>query len=184
MNRRCMDEIIVRSLQGNASDEQEEALAAWRRASPDNERHYSRIAEVWTLTGRIAPPVGLPEPPEVREVVEAATAANGAAVILLGTSSHGTSWRRWSLAVAALVVAAVGLARLIGRPAPAATPTVTERVNRGVEIDTVRLADGSVVVLAPQARMQASVTGAARQVWLDGTAEFSVARMPGRLFTV
>src|SRR5262245_48157380 len=41
-----MDELILRSLEGDTSEDEERTLAEWRVASPDNESRYRQLAKL------------------------------------------------------------------------------------------------------------------------------------------
>jgi transmembrane sensor len=80
--------------------------------------------------------------------------------------------------VAAVLLVAVGVAlRAAGGWQPA------EIVTGAAELATVKLADGTVVRLAPSSRLRV-LGGRTREVTLEGRAFFAVTRMPGQPFRV
>jgi transmembrane sensor len=88
-------------------------------------------------------------------------------------------WAPWLVAAAAVLVAL--LDPWAGAAPGVATPA--EVVTGASELATVKLADGSVVRLAPSSRLQLAV-GAQREVTLEGRAFFAVASVPGEPFRV
>jgi len=172
-----MDELIARSLKGETSDAEEESLREWRRASLANEKHYRELARIWSDAplARVGP---APRPrPAVQELLEAATR---------GTSRRAARvrWLRRGLAMTAMILLGVGVARWglrgrLGRPFG-----TTEMVTDMAEMVTVSLRDGSTVRLGEESRLRLSRDEASREVWLNGRAYFAVAKQKGRPFTV
>jgi ferric-dicitrate binding protein FerR (iron transport regulator) len=50
-----MHELIVRFFQRKTTAAEDQALAEWRAASPDNEREFQEIEHVWRMTADLAP---------------------------------------------------------------------------------------------------------------------------------
>jgi transmembrane sensor len=101
-------------------------------------------------------------------------------------------WRSATLraAAAVIVVAGAGLLWKATRPAdrmaPAVGPAAVEYATAIGRVDTVRLADGTSVVLGPSSRMRlaAAYGGRARELTLDGQAFFDVVHDDARPFVV
>ena len=68
-----MDELITRALSGEASAFEMERLDRWRTETPDNERYFQEVAQIWSLTSPESAPVSS-EPPPAEEIVRAAEA--------------------------------------------------------------------------------------------------------------
>ena len=182
-DRTRIDEIIVRSLQGKATDGDEAVLGAWRRAEPENERHYQELVGLWNLTGLLESPTAAASGVPIQEVFDrVAGNARDQTADLTAVGDRGLSWRWWSAGLAAAAIMGVAGWQLPRSRDPAATPSVVTYVNHAGGLDTVRLSDGSVVGLAPTARL--TVPPGGREVWLDGSAEFSVVHRGGERFMV
>lgn len=179
----AVDEIILRFLQGRATEVEQARLRRWRRASAENEARFERFERIWAATELAdGPPVPLPEAPpaaalldrferrrlraaRARRVRRFAPAAGIAAV--LATLVFGAPWR----------------AEHGGLVEPDSF-AATEFVAGPAESATVTLGDGSVVRIAPGGRLRVMLDTATRTVWLDGKAYFAVASQEGRPFTV
>lgn len=46
----ALDELIVKSLQGRATEEEEGAIHDWRARSKNNDDRYIAIARIWSIT--------------------------------------------------------------------------------------------------------------------------------------
>lgn len=67
-----MEELIVRFLQGIASEEERLALRRWRTEVPNagaNDRRFREIDRLWTLTGCVRPHARFSSPPDPEELV-------------------------------------------------------------------------------------------------------------------
>src|SRR5438874_1508433 len=143
-----MEELIDRSLRGEASEAELAQLAEWRRASSENERRYRATVRLLEVARRQLPrELGTVAAPSVAAVIARADARRRAPL----TVRH--PWLPWALSAAAVVVAAVSLAR---SPASAPAPTWggADIVTGAGELATVQLGDGSVVRLAPSSRLR------------------------------
>lgn len=171
-----MDELMVRVLSGNASDAEIRELEAWRAASPDHERSFARLQRVWEATGGSVPRLVGPPPPLSAILAEAARRRGSMVSLMERRRRH----RRWGVgavaAAAAVVLFAVG--------SIVTQPDVIDRFATGAsERRTVTLADGSVVRLAPQSRLEVSADPG-RSVRLEGRAFFAVVTDSTNPFTV
>ncbi|HEY0024593.1 MAG TPA: FecR domain-containing protein [Longimicrobium sp.] len=101
----------------------------------------------------------------------------------------GRAARSWPVlraaAVAALLLGGAALAARITGGGPPPAPAMREAVASRGQLVTVRLADGSEVMLAPESRLRyPAAFGGTREVHLRGEALFRVARRPDRPFRV
>ncbi len=171
-----MDDLIDRAFRGQATGEELERLSAWRRASPENERHYHATVRILGAARELRDALPEYQPPTAAEVLAQGSASRDGA--------RGSRRRAvWVLAAAAVVLLAVGLAvpRRLHRESGAQGAQV---VTGARELATVQLRDGSVVRLAPSSRLRLADTDDGREVFLDGRAFFAIARMPGHAFRV
>ncbi|MGE0555017.1 MAG: FecR family protein [Gemmatimonadales bacterium] len=184
-----MDDLILRSLDGATTEDEERALAEWRAASPDHERRFRGLAQLVGALGAVSGPRRRVERPSAAALIERANRPRA-----LGGARP--SRRVWIAAVAAaLVVLGIGTRRAWRTPvplppmAPAAQvgrPTGVTEVTTGVdERSTTRLVDGSLVRLAPNSRLSLGAFATDhREVWVDGTAYFAVTKQAGAPFVV
>ena len=173
-----VDALIERALRGEASESELAWLAAWRAASPENERLYRRterlVAEARGLGADAAPVPRRPTAEDVVARVALARHRRGSAVRTVAR------WAPWAAAAAAVLVAALD----IGRPRGAGAGwTPAEVITGPSELATVKLGDGSVVRLAPASRLRVP-GGRPREVMLEGRAFFAVAEVDAQPFLV
>ncbi|MGH7551501.1 MAG: FecR family protein [Longimicrobiales bacterium] len=174
MSRRAdpgMDEIIERSLRGQASESEVARLHAWRKASPANEQQYLRAERLIVATRGLRPSVVVAPPRP--------SAAGILSTVSARASRRAGRWVPWIVAAAAVLVAALDL-REPAQPTGWDPLTVDTGAN---ELATVKLGDGTVVRLAPSSRLQVE-GGSTREVTLEGRAFFAVTKVPGQTFRV
>ena len=180
--------LIARYLARQTSSDENEQLATWVAQSPDHERTFEQLKTVWQASqlpaapaetaaalGRLKARLAQPTP---------ATASAAAPALPV---------RQWRLrlarpaqlaAIVLLLVSVLGGAYFYPRPAPALAYRLY-RTPAG-QPQRLRLADGSVVTLAPQSQLRypARFTGSSREVYLEGEAFFEVSKDPRRPFRV
>jgi len=184
-----MDDLILRSLDGATTEDEERTLVEWRAASPDNERRFRELAQLIGALGAVSGPRRRAERPTAAALLERADSPRA-----LG----GVRRSRWVwIGAAAAAVVALGLGTIRVRRAPA-TPrpaAVESQIGRSTgvaevttgadERTTTRLVDGSVVRLAPNSRLSLEAFATDhREVWVEGTAYFAVAKQTGTPFVV
>jgi ferric-dicitrate binding protein FerR (iron transport regulator) len=170
-----MDDIIERSLAGEATESERIRLDAWRRASTANEAHYRRTERLLKAARALSVATPSTRPPSASSIIAAVDRVGRSA----RTRQRVWRWAPWLIATAALVVAALNLRAPTNSPASPGSEVVTG----SNELATVKLADGSVVRLAPSSRLQID-GGASRAVRLDGRAFFAVTKSNGQPFRV
>lgn len=165
-----MDGLIERSLRGEASDAELQALAEWRSESPANERLYRRARTLIAAASELGATQGLVKAPAAVDII--ALAARPA------RRARSARWPLWAAAAAAVILAVANVWHLLDDDGWAPTEVVT-----GVhEMTTVKLSDGTVVRLAPSSRLV--VSGSRRDVTLEGRAYFAVTPDPRQPFLV
>ena len=190
-----MDELLIRSLQGRASPEEEARLRAWRRQDPENEREYRRLRELWYLVGA-ANPVRLHDdvPESVEELVARADVADLPSRVDSAAPARSEKApkpeRKWlgsgvKLALAAsLAVLAFGLGTIVDRNSQVGALAESEMMTQPGEAATLSLADGSSVRLGPDSRLRLDEDEDGISAHLDGRAFFDVERDHARSFRV
>lgn len=161
-----MDDIIVRTLQGRATADEQAALARWRRESPVHEQRYREMEEVWNLSGAPGPAPARP---------------NAAAIRARVGGRDGAGWWMRRLAAAAVVLVTVGASLAVwglGRRAG------WSRYEADGAPLTLTLPDGSFARLSAGSRLAMRVVRAERSVRLSGRAFFAVARDASAPFRV
>jgi transmembrane sensor len=97
-------------------------------------------------------------------------------------NARSAAWLK-AAALAALLIGGMVTWRLISSSA-GETAIAEVSVTAAGQRDTVNLPDGSIVVLAPESRIESRYTAAFRQIRLAGEAFFDVVSEPGRPFRV
>jgi ferric-dicitrate binding protein FerR (iron transport regulator) len=180
-----MDDVVLRSLDGATTLDEERALAVWRAESPEHERRYWRLSRIVGALGAVASlPRRLPRP------MAAHLVRRSAGTPTFASPQRVAPWLVPALLAAAVFTLAVGLTRSRVRAPPAPpvndlSTALTEVTTGPDERSTTRLSDGSIVRLAPNSRLSlGSFSVSRREVWVDGTAFFAVAKQSGAPFTV
>jgi len=180
--------LIARYLARQTSSDENAWLAGWVAQSPENERTFEQLKTVWLAS---QPPLAPAATAAALGRLKARLALPAPAGPAAGPAPAGHRWRLRLLArparVGALIL--VIISALIGThfytgPAPALAYKVY-RTPAG-RPQRLRLADGSVVTLAPQSRLRypTQFGGASREVYLEGEAFFEVSKDPKRPFRV
>ena len=196
-----MDELLLRHLRKQTTEEENAAVEEWLRGSAEREQALAELGRV-VEASRIADPRIVPgDPPAAEDVIwraearRAGSAGSGAARVGRRLRILRPRRGRFDL-VAAAVVAVVGLGiwqvvlGMRGDSGPASTTAATREFTTGPgETEMVRLGDGSVIRLGPDSRLTTAwptdlPEGAAREVALDGEAFFAVTSDPARPFRV
>jgi transmembrane sensor len=184
--------LIARYLARQTSSDENEALATWVAQSPDHERTFEQLKTVWQASQTPAAPIET-----AAALGRLKTRLALPASVAEPVATPVPPVRRWRLRlrlrlarptqVAALllfIVTALGSTYFYTRPAPA----LAYRVHHtpAGQPQRLRLADGSVVTLAPlsQLRYPAQFAEASREVYLEGEAFFEISKDPRRPFRV
>jgi ferric-dicitrate binding protein FerR (iron transport regulator) len=180
--------LIARYLARQTSSDENEHLATWVAQSPENERAFEQLKTVWQASQTPAAPA---DTAAALGRLKARLAQP--ALAIEPAPSPAPQARRWQLRLArpvqlaallVLLVAVVGGAYFYARPTPALAYQVY-RTPAG-QPQRLRLADGSVVTLAPQSQLRypTQFGAASREVYLEGEAFFEVSKDPRRPFRV
>lgn len=185
-----MDDLIVRSLRGELTAEEQHRLRTWRGDAHANEVRYRSMARTWELTGLVAPAAVVGSgPPSVESILARADREGRSSPPVPERHRRRTLAARWApmaAAAAAALVLGVGGHRMLQPAGPVAAGGLagTEFLTGPAERVTVRLSDGTYTRLGPSTRLRILDTVTSREVWLDGAAFFAVAHDPTRPFTV
>jgi ferric-dicitrate binding protein FerR (iron transport regulator) len=172
-----MHDIIALVLSGEASDIEQRQLQRWRRESPENERTYREMEQLWELSAQQVSERQIRPPPPVDHIIAQAEARRAEVTPLRAKPLASSQLWRWTaVAAAAVVVLGVGVVSL------RENPEAVFSTGPG-QTSTLSLNDGSVVRLGPESRVQVW-TESHRTVSLDGTAFFAVATDSLRPFVV
>ena len=190
-----MDEMLLRYLQEQTTDEERATVEEWVSGSPEHERALAdtnRLVEIAQMSDRRIVPRPLPAP---EKVIKQALAARR------GTPNQGLvpTARRLALAfprrryglVAAGVIVIAGVIALVHLP----THLVVEQSGVGAEgvplelatstgpgeTEMVQLGDGTVIRLGPESSLIANVADTIREMSFGGEAFFAVATAVGPL---
>lgn len=190
-----MEELILRSLQGRTTYDEERSLEEWVEASPENGRRLVEIQKVWNMAERISPSVRSLRRPPAKAIVQDA-ADDGREIpeneMPVGSPSVPAGRSNWVTRVvlplaAAAVVAALALGMWMADPPSTDGHTyfgAAEFSTGPEETVTARLDDGSIVRLGPGSTLRLDGTNGVRDVWLSGQAFFAVAHNEAAPFTV
>jgi len=174
-----MNAIIDRTLRGEATPEELERLAGWRRASLRNERRYRQTVRLLEAARALGVGSAGARTPTAAELLAGSGAARARAVRRVAARA----WLSWGVAAAAVL--AFVFFHLRGAPDPGVLVRGEAVVRTGSsELSTVELDDGSVVRLGPSSRLRVALREDVREVSLDGRAFFAVAPDPGRPFRI
>jgi transmembrane sensor len=183
-------EQIARYLAGESSPAEAAELEAWLDEEPGRRELVVRLGDV-TASLAYTPPADLDvegalarvhermDEPVVRDLDSARAAP-----------ARRPPWRSRSLQIAAAIVlllAANVLVQRLQRRGPAAPAVAARTFQTPIgQADTIQLADGSTVILAPGSRLEVGdgYGAAARNVALEGVAWFRVRHQQERPFTV
>jgi transmembrane sensor len=179
-----MEDLIVRVLQGRATPDESDALLRWRESSPENELRYQDLARIWLPRTPVGVPSGRRPAPSAFEIIHAAKQRQQSASPA-APQPQRQGWTRWAgRAAAAVFVAITGFAAatLLQPTQPLYAGGVVS--TSAGEMATVTLPDGTLIRLGPSSEVRFGEEPARRDVWLDGEAFLSVARMDDAPFTV
>lgn len=174
------DELILRSLKGETSEAEESELLVWRHERQANDECYRQIARLWALRGLLEPTLGVERVPTAGEILQRRARPKRAPRPVLLVSS-----RLRVAAALALLLGGAGALRYLAAPGEGGGAFGSVELITGAnETLSARLADGSVVRLAPDSRLQAEITDTSRRARLNGRAYFAVVHDAQRPFSV
>lgn len=177
---------ILRSLRGEATPAEEEAVRAWRAAAPTNEARFREIEWLLRTARELDEGLAVGPPPRAEDLIRKPIRGYATGLAASPAGSVRPAWRRALLPIAAAaagVLITLGVHSLwTGEAEPRFVFGVEEFSTAAGEKVTVRLADGSIVRLAPESRLR--ILGTGREVWLDGQAFFGIAKHEGKPFVV
>jgi ferric-dicitrate binding protein FerR (iron transport regulator) len=179
---------LARYFAGEASPEERLALESWIAADPTRAAHVANLLALWEQAGSLSPSW---DAERALRRIKSGRALRGQ-ILRLHTLAPVQAARRArvvrvGLRVAAALVLLAGASTAwwaISRPATA--PEMSEVATRRGQLATVRLSDGTEVVLAPASRLRfpKQYGGRRRDVYLDGAGMFTVTHDPRRPFLV
>jgi transmembrane sensor len=174
-----MDELIVKSLRGQATDIELRQLERWRAESKANEGEYQAFVLLWRRSFEGDPPAVKPPPPveaimregDLRRARRESKASRRAVL--------RSPWTGVGLAAAAAaVVLFLNLPPSVDGNASTYGIFPVESSSGPGDITTLGLSDGSVIRTTPNTRMEFPARVDRREVVLDGRAFFAVTADP------
>ena len=196
-----MNELMLKVLQGRASDEERALLDRWRNRSRENEEEFDALSALWVVTGEGRVDSALSDPPDAAELIAMAERPGSPAwdngglrrnQAVDGRRGDGPSAPRRGrgrLAAAAVVagliaagagVMASGLLRG-GERGPLAEGVIATGAG---EMTTLSLADGSSIRIGPETTLGLTDGSGGQVVELEGRAFFGVQANASRRFSV
>lgn len=198
-----IEDLIIKLLQGCATQEEKKRIREWRRETAENEDHFGTLVRLWSITGAGQPALDELHIPDVDALIQrAATTPMDAAQqapearMRQPTSGIGRSLRSRHLRgmVTLLKVAAVGLLCIslgfgMGWLASGSQSVVSAMLESEIftgdgEMTTITLQDGSSIRLGPRSRLRLRDEGETRVAMLQGRAFFGIAPDPSHPFVV
>ena len=189
-----MDELLLRYLRKQTTEDENTSVDAWLAAATDNERELAdlrRLAEVGRMADRRLVPG---DPPRAEGVIWRAEArgARSAAGDGVRAATRIRPGRPRLQLVGGLLAAAVAGVTFVGlwnslapsRDTSDASAVPQEYMTGTGETAMARLGDGSVIRLGPDSRLTAAAGNSAREVTLRGEAFFAVATDAARPFRI
>jgi transmembrane sensor len=177
-----VDELIVLSLQGGTTAEQELELRRWRAASPDHEARYQELCGLWAATSVAWTKPSRGRPPTLEELERRGLPAAGEGGSPGGAGRFHSPWAR-----AALLVLGLGAGGWLGAllsGAGAAPAAVLELRTGEGEMASATLPDGTIVRLAPNTVIRSSERPTSRHLDVEGHVFLAVAPDAERPFRV
>jgi ferric-dicitrate binding protein FerR (iron transport regulator) len=171
-----MDELILKSLRGEATDIEVRHLDHWRAESSENDREYRAFINLWNGTWEPNAPTISPAPAldgivregDARRALRQ-TRATRRAVLRSPWVAYGLT----TAAMAALIFMILPLDKEQDSSTHGLFPV--ESSSSPGDITTLGLSDGSVVRTMPGTRLEFPATVDRREVMLEGRAFFAVA---------
>jgi ferric-dicitrate binding protein FerR (iron transport regulator) len=200
------DLVLLRSINGQSSPAELDAIDRWLAHSPANRFEYDALLRAWNLAAvadrAVCDQRGLWDRLAAAMDADAATAGSGSASSIARTSRQRTlalmppsrsGWRRSGVRAALVTAGAAAALLLATRAFRSPEPTVPggERAMRVLatargEHAEIRLPDGSRVVLNASSRLKLPMEfgTSSRDLYLDGEAYFEVKHEPDRPFNI
>jgi len=170
--------ILIKFIDGQASPEETAVVAAWLKASPDNQALYFQVKDV--LDHQLAAGITTADADQSGRQV---TAKLSASQSLSPVKQWG--WLKYAAAIVLLVLAGgVGTYLFLHNNSQSAPLVVL--VSKKTTVQTVLLADSTRIWVKPggSIKMRDGQQDGHREVWLEGSAYFEVVKQAASPFTV
>ncbi len=165
-----MDDLLVKLMLGEATEEEHKRVTEWLKEKPENERYYAHFRLIWSQSKELAVNSTVDENEAWKRFKVRTDKEPVAAVVPLN------KWRSWySIAAAILVLVGVGGVGYLAMIKKSASEYLTVKSDARAVVDT--LPDGSVVTLNRRSSIAYSEDfndGETRAVTLTGEAFFDV----------
>lgn len=175
-------DVIARHAAGESTADESAAVGAWLSAHPEDARILQLLAEASSRLPHAAA-AGVDVEAALARVHERMRTPSAPVIPLRPATRSRRTVLPWAAAAAAVLVVAAGLLRSGREPGASAPRVIATAVG---QLDSVRLADGSRVVLGPSSEftIAAGYARGRREVQLRGTAYFEVRHDASHPFTV
>lgn len=175
----------MRALIGRATAEELATVAGWRSAAPEHAQRYLELEQLLKRTSAWYDSSVVLPAPAAADLMRRATARSK--VVPLPAGRPRAWWRRGLIAAAAVVLVVLSIRARSGmrtRSDSRAMLGALDVRNTDTTSKTFTLNDGTIVILAPSSHLRIEPRDGARDVSLDGRAEFTVTHMADRPFRV
>lgn len=171
-----MDDLILRYLNGEATDVEERRLEKWREDSSENQARYQEAQALWAAMGRIETPRAGTQPDARAMMIEAERRRARSRASRSRRAVLRSPWMGYGLATAAtLALAFVGAQMWSVQRESGAALTTVESVAGPSGMLSMTLSDGTFVRVAEGAKVDFPSATGRREVVLAGKAFFAVA---------
>ncbi len=179
-----MNDLLLRFLRGETGEDENRQVAAWLDQSAEHRAQLEQLETVLLLARGRDQRMDAGQPPTASEIIFQA------GLRAADVPAPRVAWYRRTLIPVAFAAGAACLAlgalgsRVIGGSGSSMRLAAEEFSTGTGESTTVRMNDGSVVLLGPESRLEILPADAGRQVVLEGRAFFAVAHDESRPFRV
>ncbi|MFC4210948.1 FecR family protein [Pedobacter lithocola] len=179
MEERDIYLLITQYLLKQTSTEENEFLADWITASPENEQTFEEIKVSWFDVKSVDKEDSLNALHKLNHIIDEQEVKS--------KRTNKQFVLKWTMLAATIaIVGVVALLVLSSKDLAPTSPVYLQRVSRAGEIKTFYLVDGTKIILGPKSMLKypAAFEQHHRQVELIGEAYFEVTKNPHKPFTV
>ena len=170
--------ILIKFIDGQASPEETAVVAAWLKASPDNQALYFQVKDVLDL--QLAANITAADADQSWKRVAARLSTDQP---LSPVKQWG--WLKYAAAILLLVLAG-GVGAYLFMHTPSRSAPLVVLVSKKTSVQTLLLADSTRIWVKPGSaiKMRDGQEDGHREIWLEGSAYFEVVKQAASPFTV